>query len=311
IATSMACLKAAAANAGEPLWRYLSNGREVCLPLPEIQILGGGAHAAGRLDVQDFLVTAVGAPDFVTALDWTAEIYLAAGRLLRESDRLQGVADEGGYWPAFDSNEQALDMLVRAIEAAGLTPGQDVAIALDIAATEFFHDGLYHLRSENKTLDRDALCEKWLDWLARYPIAMIEDPLAEDDVEGYIQFTRAAKKDVQIIGDDFLVTNAQRIQTFAEQGACNAALIKPNQAGTMTETLAALEAANAADWGAIVSARSGETEDDTIVHLAIGWGAKQLKVGSITRSERTAKWNEGLRIAEQLGNPRGVLARIW
>jgi len=298
VATSMAVVKAAAGAV--PLWRYLAGEAEPCLPLPEIQIIGGGAHAHRRVDFQDFMVVPIGAPDYATALDWVAEVYLATGRLLSESGNLQGVADEGGFWPAFSGNQQAVEVLIRAIEAAGLTPGQDVAISLDIAASEFYDDGLYRLASEDRQLDRDGLCEMLLGWLERYPIVMIEDPLVESDREGFIAFTREAGNRVQVVGDDYLVTNAARVSAAAKDGACNALLVKPNQAGTLSETYAALSAARAAGFGAIISARSGETEDTTIVHLAVGWGVSQLKVGSITRGERTAKWNEGLRIADDL-----------
>ena len=304
VATSMAVAHAAAGST--PLWLHLGRERgsepEFRLPLPEIQIFGGGAHASRRVDLQDFMVVPVGAPDYPTALDWVAEVYLAAGRLLADRGALQGVADEGGYWPAFDGNEQAVEMLVRAIEAAGLTPGQDVAISLDVAANQFYRGGRYHLASEDRSLDADGLCELLLGWLERYPIVMIEDPLAEHDRDGFVAFTRAAGKAVQVVGDDYLVTSAARVTAAARDGSCNAVLVKPNQAGTLTEALAALEAARECGFGAIVSARSGESEDVTVVHLAVGWGAAQLKVGSITRGERTAKWNEGLRIADALDN---------
>jgi enolase len=224
---------------------------------------------------------------------------------MSDAGLLQGVADEGGFWPAFAGNEEALDMLVRAIERAGLTPGQDAAISLDIAASQFGKNGRYKLARDNRELDSDGLSELLLGWLDRYPIVAIEDPLAEDDAAGLARFTKAVRN-VQVIGDDFLVTNAQRVRDAAKSGACNAVLIKPNQAGTLTETKAALDAARKAGYGAIVSARSGETEDVTIVHLAVGWGVAQLKVGSFTRSERMAKWNEGLRLAEELGG-RGRL----
>ncbi|MCP5373257.1 MAG: phosphopyruvate hydratase [Hyphomicrobiales bacterium] len=306
IAVSMAAAHAAAAARGLDLWEYLwrEGGAGPVLPLPEIQIFGGGAHAGRRVDVQDFMVIAVGAADYAQALDWTAEVYRAAGALMAQHGLLQGVADEGGFWPAFDTNEQALAMLVRAIEAAGLRPGEDVAISLDIAASEFGAGGRYRLARDGRELDSDGLCELLLGWLARYPIVSIEDPLAEDDGAGLARFTAAAGPGVQVVGDDFLVTDAARVRAAAAAGACNCALIKPNQAGTLTETRAALDAARAAGWGAIVSARSGESEDVTIVHLAVGWGARQLKVGSFARSERMAKWNEGLRLADRIGTPR-------
>jgi enolase len=269
--------------------------------LPEIQIFGGGAHAGRRVDVQDFMVVAVGAADYAQALDWTAEVYRAAGELMTETGLLHGVADEGGFWPSFASNEAAIEMTVRAIERAGFAPGRDLALSLDVAASQFGRGGRYRLARDGRDMDSDELANMLLGWLARYPIVAIEDPLAEDDLDGLARFTRKAGARVQVVGDDLLATSAARIRDAAARGACNAALIKPNQAGTLTETKAALEAARRAGWGAIVSARSGETEDTTIVHLAVGWGVDQLKVGSFSRSERMAKWNEGLRVADALG----------
>jgi len=309
VATSMAIAHAAADANGLPLWRYLGEGRkDFHLPLPEIQIFGGGAHAGRRVDVQDFMVIAVGASDYAQSLEWVAEVYRAAGALMGEAGLLQGVADEGGYWPAFDSNEKALDFLVRAIERAGYTPGQDVAISLDIAASDFGKAGRYTLARDGRQVDSDGLCEMLLGWLARYPIVSIEDPVGEDDPEGMTRFTQAAGSAVEVVADDFICTGADRIERAAGIGACNTALIKPNQAGTLSEARAALDAARAAGWESIVSARSGETEDVTIVHLAVGWGVKQLKVGSFSRSERMAKWNEGLRVAEALQQHGGRLA---
>jgi enolase len=301
IAVSLAAAHAAAAAEGMPLWRYLAGTGPISLPQPEIQIFGGGAHAGRRIDVQDLMVIATGAATFADALAMTAEVYRAAGELMRDAGRLMGVADEGGWWPAFDSNEAALTMLVRAIERAGYRPGAEVAISLDIAASEFGRAGRYRLGLERRELDRDGLAEMLLAWLDRYPIVAIEDPFGEDDRDGWMAFTRAAGPRVQIIGDDYLTTNALAVERAAADGACNAALIKPNQAGTLTETLAALRAGKAAGFGTIVSARSGETEDVSIVHLAVGWNAGALKVGSFARSERMAKWNEALRIEEALG----------
>ena len=308
VATSMAVAHAAAARAGQPLWRYLGGDADnFALPLPEIQIFGGGAHAARRVDVQDFMVIAIGAGSYAQALDWTAEVYRSAGTIMSEAGLMQGVADEGGFWPAFASNEQALDYLLRAIEGAGFTPGSDVAISLDIAATDFAQDGKYRLARDDRQVDSDSLSDMLLGWLDRYPIVAIEDPLGEDDADGMAKFTAAAGDRVEVIADDFICTTAARIEAAAAIGACNTALIKPNQAGTLTEARQALDAASAAGWEAIVSARSGETEDVTIVHLAVGWGVKQLKVGSFARSERMAKWNEGLRIAEALRQDGGTL----
>ena len=296
IAASMATLQAAAMAEGMPLWRYLAGKRDIVMPLPEIQIFGGGAHAGRRVDIQDFMVVAPGAENIDEALEWTAEIYLAAGKLMAERGLLYGVADEGGYWPAFSTNEEALEMLVRAIEKTKLIPNEQVAIALDIAASEFGQAGHYKIGLEKKELDSDGLIDMLGRWLDKYPIVSIEDPLAEDDETGLKKFTAAFGSRVQIVGDDYLVTNAERVKHAARVGACNAVLVKPNQAGTVTETNAAWKAALDAGFGAIVSARSGETEDVTICHLAVGWGVQQIKVGSFSRSERMAKWNELLRI---------------
>jgi enolase len=301
IATSMAVAHAAAAAKGVPLWQHLAGGRKPgTLPLPEIQILGGGAHAHRRVDVQDFMVVAVGADDYASALDWTAEVYRHAGELLGGMGRLAGVADEGGWWPMFDTNEEALDLLVRAIERAGFAPGEDIAISLDIAASQFGRKGQYVLAREGRRLGSDQLIEMLLGWLRKYPIVAIEDPLGEDDSAGIARFTAAAGQSVEVVGDDIVCTDPRRITALAGVGACNTALIKPNQIGTLTETYQAVEAARRVGWNTIVSARSGETEDSTIVHLAVGWGIEQLKVGSFTRSERMVKWNEGLRLGETL-----------
>ena len=302
IATSMAVLHAAAGAHRMPLYAFLAQGKSVRMPLPEIQIFGGGAHAGRRVDIQDFMVMALGAHSFDQALVMTAEVYRAAGDLMKEAGKLQGVADEGGYWPAFTSNEEALTMLMRAIERAGYRPLEDIGISLDIAASEFGRGGRYKLGLDKRELDSDGLCELLLSWVDRYPIVSIEDPVAEDDTAGMTKFTAAAGKRIQIIGDDYLVTSASRVEAARAAGACNAVLIKPNQAGTVTETRAALDAGKRAGWGTIVSARSGETEDVTIAHLATGWDAGQLKVGSFSRSERMAKWNEALRIEEALGS---------
>lgn len=301
VATSMAVLHASAAAAGLPLWQHLCQTQPVSLPLPEIQIFGGGAHASARLDVQDFMIVCLSARSFSEALDMTAEVYQAAGELLASRGQLQGVADEGGYWPAFSSNEEALKTLVEAIEAAGYVPGNDVAISLDIAASQLLHGTTYRLAREDQVLDTDGFSELLGRWIERYPIVSIEDPLSQDDPEGLRRFTAAHGDRLQIVGDDFLVTDAQRVRKAANSGACNAVLLKPNQAGTVTETQAALLAAQESGFGSIVSARSGETEDVTIVHLCVGWNAGQLKVGSFSRSERMAKWNEVLRIEESLG----------
>jgi len=311
VAVSIATLHAAAASAGVPLWQYLADGAPVSLPMPEIQIFGGGAHAGRRIDIQDLMVMAIAAKSFEQALEMTAEVYLAAGRLMADAGKRQGVADEGGYWPVFDSNEEAIETLVRAIESAGFVPGSDVAISLDIAASEFGANGRYRLGLESRELDSDGLGELLAGWCRRYPIVSIEDPLAEDDPAGLRRFTAAVGDKVQVIGDDFLVTNAALIAQAAADRSVNAALIKVNQAGTITETRAALAAAKAAGLGTIVSARSGETEDLTIAHLAVGWDAGQFKVGSFSRSERMAKWNEMIRVEQALGSGARFAGCSW
>ena len=301
LAVSLATLQAAAAAAGLPLYSHLGGAAATLLPLPQIQIFGGGAHAGRRVDIQDFMIVCPAAESFAQALDWTAEVYRAAGALMAEAGLLRGVADEGGYWPAFDSNEAALEMLVRAIERAGYRPGEEVAIALDVAASEFGRDGRYRLALDGRELDSDGMIELLLAWIERYPLASIEDPLAEDDWPGFAAFTKAVGGRVQVVGDDLLVTSAERVRRAAAEGAANCLLIKPNQRGTVSEAAAAWQAAREAGYGGIVSARSGETEDTAIVHLAVGWGVGQLKVGAFARSERMAKWNEGIRLEEALG----------
>ena len=301
-AVSLGVLHAAAGSRGLPLWRYCLGDKPAIIPLPEIQIFGGGAHAGRRTDVQDFMVMAPRAKTFAEALEVTAEIYRSAGKIMAERGLLQGVADEGGWWPAFANNEEALETLIRSIERAGLAPGEDVAISLDIAASEFGKGGRYRLGLDKRELDRDALAEMLLGWCDRYPILSIEDPFAEDDDKGFEQFTAAVGDRIQVIGDDYLVTDASRVSGAALRRSVNAVLVKVNQAGTVSEAKAACDEGRRAGFGTIVSARSGETEDTSIVHLAIGWGAGQLKVGSFARSERMAKWNEALRIEEALGS---------
>ena len=301
LAVSMAAAHAMAAASDMPLYRYLGNGKIGRMPMPQIQIFGGGAHAGRRVDVQDFMVVCPGANSFAQALEWTAEVYRHAGLLMAQRGSLFGVADEGGWWPDFSSNEQALEMLVLAIERAGFIPGDQVAIALDIAASEFGRQGQYRLGLESRALDSDGMIEMLLRWVEKYPIVSIEDPLAEDDLVGFARFTQAIGHRLQIVGDDFLVSNSSLIREVANLGAANTVLLKPNQRGTLSETLEAWKVAQELGYSAIVSARSGETEDTTIVDLAIGWNVGQLKVGSFARSERMVKWNHALRIEEQLG----------
>jgi enolase len=301
VAVSLAALHAAAAAEGLPLWAHLAQGRKVRLPLPEIQIFGGGAHAGRRTDVQDFMVMVPRAASVREALEVTAEVFHAAGALMAESGRLAGSADEGGWWPAFASNEEALQALTQAIERSGHRPGEDVFISLDVAANELLADGRYRLGLERRALTGAEMVEQVADWAARYPILSIEDPVAQDDLDGFARTTRRLGERVQLIGDDLLVTSAERVRAAAAAGAGNAVLVKVNQAGTVSRAQAALAAAKSLGWAAIVSARSGETEDVSIAHLATGWDAGQIKVGSFARSERMAKWNELLRIEEAMG----------
>ncbi|MCY6379488.1 phosphopyruvate hydratase [Hoeflea prorocentri] len=317
VATSLAVLHAAAADSGTPLWRHVADRyrHTPSLPLPEIQIFGGGAHAGRRVDIQDFMIMVPGASSLDEVMEVTNEVYFAAGDIMASRGKIAGVADEGGWWPVFDSNEEALETLVSAIEKAGEKPGERVVISLDIAASEFGQDGRYRLALEDRELDSAAMIDMLGDWLDAYPIASIEDPLGEDDADGMEEFTRRFGERVQIIGDDYLVTNAGLVEQAAARGACNAVLVKVNQAGTVTESINTFDAAQAAGWRSIVSARSGETEDVSISHLATGLGGGQLKVGSFARSERMAKWNECLRIQDELGASAFVggrpLAGTW
>lgn len=304
VATSLAVLHAASAAAQKPLWRHIADHyrKTPTIPLPEIQIFGGGAHAGRRVDVQDFMIMVPGANSFDEVMEITNEVYFAAGSIMSKKGRISGVADEGGWWPNFDSNEEALETLVQAIELAGEKPGERVVISLDIAASEFGKDGMYRLALENRTLNSDEMISMLGRWLDDYPIASIEDPLAEGDQAGMHAFTQTYGERVQIIGDDYLVTNARLVRDASASGACNAVLIKVNQAGTVSESIDTLNAAQEAGFSSIVSARSGETEDVSISHLSVGLAAGQLKVGSFTRSERMAKWNECLRIQDELGS---------
>ena len=301
IAVSMAAAHAAAAEAGVPLYRHLGGDEAGLLPLPLVQVFG----AASQLEVQDFMVVCPAAASLAEALDITAEVFRAAGELLRERGQLAGMSDEGGWVPALGSHEQAFDALAAAIERAGFDPGAEVAIALDIAASRFGRDGSYRFAGAQRSTD--AMIETLAGWVARFPIASLEDPLAPDDAGGFAAITRLLGERVQIVGDALLATDPARIAAAGAQAHVTCAVLKPSQRGTLTETLAAWRALQAAGLRGIVSARSGETEDTTIVHLAVGWGVGQLKAGGLARGERTAKWNEALRIEEALG-PRGRFA---
>ena len=304
LGVSMAVAQAAAAARGEPLFTYLGTGQGNLLPLPEIQILGGGAHANWRTDVQDFLLIANGARSYAEVLEITHNVYHAAGDILKQRGKYFGVADEGGYWPEFKTNEEPLELLVEAIEQAGYQPGRDASISLDIAASDLFNaqDGTYHFALERKRFSTSEFAALLTDWCERYPIISLEDPMADTDWDGWKMIFKALGRRVQMIGDDLFTTNIERIRVGIEKGVANAVLIKLNQIGTVTETIAAIRLTQEAGWLPVVSARSGETEDAFIAHLAVATNAGQLKVGSFSRSERMAKWNEIIRIERELGN---------
>ena len=302
LAVSMAAAQAAATARGEPLFVSLGQGRGTLLPLPEIQIFGGGAHANWRTDVQDFLLMATGARSYAGVMEMTHNVYHAAGDLLKQRGKYFGVADEGGYWPDFKTNEEPLQLLVEAIELAGYRPGHDAAISLDIAASDLFDEqtDTYHFALERKDFSTAEFAALLTDWCTRYPIISIEDPMADTDWVGWQMIFKALGQRVQVIGDDIFTTNPQRIRAGIEKGIANAVLIKLNQIGTVTETIAAIRLTQEAGWLPVISARSGETEDAFIAHLAVATNAGQLKVGSFSRSERMAKWNEVARIEREL-----------
>jgi enolase len=303
LAVSMAVAKASATAEELPLFEYLGQGKGNLLPLPQIQIFGGGAHADYRVDVQDFLVIAVGAKSYAECLQMTSDVYLAAKDTLKERGVYYGVADEGGFWPAFSTSDDVLQALVEAIERAGYEPGEEIAIALDIAATELFDEasGSYRLSQDGKTLSSAQLMELMVRWCEAFPIISLEDPMSDTDWEGWKKLHASLGRRIQLVGDDLFCTNDRRIYEGFVQQVANAVLIKPNQVGTVSETLAAIRCVQEAGWLPIISARSGETEDTFISHLAVATNAGQLKVGSFSRSERMAKWNEILRIERELG----------
>jgi enolase len=302
VATSLAVAWAAAAGHREPLWRHLRKLAGITeaprAPLPMIQIFGGGRHAGNRIDIQDYLIISLNAGSFAEACEQTAEVYIAAGKAMAKSGKLNGVADEGGVWPDFKANEEGLELLTRAIETAGFRPGIDIGIALDVAASSFFANGVYTLALEGKRLDTAQMIDFLESWVRDYAIVSLEDPLAEDDDVGFCEITRRLGKNIQIVGDDYFTTSAERVRHGAGIGACNATLLKANQCGTVTELIAAAAETKRLGWNAIQSGRSGESEDVSLSHLAIGLHSEQIKVGSMARSERTAKWNEVIRIEE-------------
>lgn len=304
LGVSMAAANAAAQSQRIPLFAWLGGGQGTLLPLPEIQIIGGGAHAGWRTDIQDFLVIANGARSYAETLEMTFAVYHAAGDIMKERGKLFGLADEGGFWPEFSRNEEAFEVIIEAIKRAGYEPGRDLSLSLDIAASDLFdeHAGVYRLKLENRSFTPAEWSDLMIDWCRRYPVISIEDPAADTDWESWLRIRKALGNRVQIIGDDLFTTNVARIQEGITRGAANAVLIKLNQIGTVTETIAAIRLTQRAGWLPVVSARSGETEDAFISHLAVATNAGQLKVGSFARSERMVKWNEVLRIERQLGD---------
>ena len=302
IAVSVACAKAAAVGTGQPLYQYVGGSDANTLPLPHIQIFGGAAHGAPGLNIQDYMVVCPGARSFSEAIDWTAEIYRAGGTLMAHAGNACGVTDGGGWWPRFNSNEHGLEVLVRAIELAGLSPGKGVGISIDVAASEFGHGGTYTLAPEGRRTDTEGMVKLLLRWVRRFAIMSIEDPLADDDHPGFAALTRRVGDRVQIIADDLVTSDVGRMQEAALRGASNAVLLKPNQRGTLSEVLRTWNAARQAGFRGVIATRSGETEDVSIIDLAVGWGIGQIKMGGFSRGERTSKINQGLRIESALGN---------
>ncbi|MFN0165287.1 MAG: phosphopyruvate hydratase [Bryobacteraceae bacterium] len=302
LAVSCAAARATAAAQGIPLWQHLAAGRDACLPVPMINILSGGLHAGRNFEFQDFLAIPHGFPTYAQSLEAAAAVHRAARTLLAARGCvLTGVADEGGWGPSLESNETALEVLTQAIEQAGFAPGRQVSIAIDVASSHFYRDGRYDLRSEGRILSREEMTDLLERWVSRYPVISVEDGLAEDDWEGWKLLTSRLGKRVQLIGDDFFTTNPERVARGVQERAANAVLVKMNQIGTLTETFGVIDAAREAGYRAVISARSGETEDDFLADLAVASGAGQIKVGSITRSERLAKYNRLLDLERTSG----------
>ena len=300
LGVSMSVARAAADSAEMPLWRYLGGVQAHLLPVPMMNIINGGAHADNALDVQEFMVMPVGADHFSDALRMGAEIFHSLKKLLSAASLSTAVGDEGGFAPAINSTDEALGFIARSIEAAGYKPGDDVMIALDAAASEFCKDGIYNLAGEGRSLGTDGMNKMWQEMTSRYPIVSIEDPLHEDDWAGFQDLTASVGSSVQIVGDDLFVTNPERLSRGIAEGAGNAILIKVNQIGTLSETLQAIELAKKSGFGVIISHRSGETEDNFIADLAVATNAGQIKTGSLSRSDRLSKYNQLLRIEEEL-----------
>ena len=304
VSMALAHARSSLAGDGPSLWRCLADGGPVTLPVPMFNILNGGRHASNSVDIQEFMVLPVGAPTFSDALRAGAEVYHQLKAALRDAGHNLNVGDEGGFAPSLPSNRNAIELVLRSTEAAGYAPGRDVYLALDVAASELFHheSGDYVLEREGVRLTAPELVDLYEQWVSDYPIISIEDGLYEDDWDGWRELCARLGKSVQLVGDDLLVTNSQRIQRAVDSAACNAVLLKPNQAGTLGETLDAFKLAREAGWGTVMSHRSGETEDTTIADLAVGWDVRQIKTGAPARSERVAKYNRLLRIEAELGD---------
>ncbi len=300
LGVSMAVCRAGAATQDSPLFQYLSEDGKLLLPLPEIQIIGGGAHSAKTTDIQDFMIICHSATHLMEVFQMTYEVYQMTRVLLDKAGKRFGVADEGGFWPHFDNHEMIWQCLVNAIELAGYRPGQDISISVDLAASEYFKSGQYHLSLDNQVYHPGEYRTLLDEWLNKYPVCSVEDPFAEDDPDSWKNFAQKWSEHLQIIGDDLFVTNPTQIKNGIDDHLANSVLIKPNQIGTISETLDAIRITKEAGWHPVVSARSGETEDAFISHLAVATCSGQLKVGSFTRSERMVKWNELLRIEHDL-----------
>ena len=301
LAVSLAAAHAMAARAGEPLYRQLGGGEAHTLPVPLANILNGGAHAPGGVDIQEFMIAPIGLPSFREALRAVAEVYQTLRGILRGRGLPVALGDEGGFAPPLERNEDAIELVLEAIVAAGYQPGVDIALALDAAASEWFADGRYQLAAEGRALSSDELIDLWADWCERYPIISLEDGLDEDDWMGWPRLTERLAPLAQTVGDDLLVTNAARLNRAIAERAASSILVKPNQIGTLSETLDAVRIAQQAGWTAVISHRSGETEDTTIADLAVATNAGLIKTGAPARSERAAKYNRLLRIEAELG----------
>ena len=302
LAVSMAAAKAAAEETGRPLYRSLADRESYTMPVPMMNIINGGAHANNSVDIQEFMILPVGAPSFSEGLRYGAEIFHALKKVLSQGGLNTAVGDEGGFAPNLDSNEAALETIAVAVEMAGFTLGREIFLGLDTASSEFYSDGYYHLESEGRRFEPAEFCGYLEDLVARYPIVSIEDGMAENDWDGWRLLSDRLRDRIQLVGDDLFVTNTEILSMGIEKNIANSILIKPNQIGTLTETIDAIEMATAADYSAVVSHRSGETEDTTIADIAVATAATQIKTGSLSRSDRLAKYNQLLRIEMELGD---------